>query len=217
MNPRFAAAVDPVFLCALQALERLDRGQQLDPLELSRELLQRLADGDAVAGLERSWQLAKYALVAWIDEMLVNHAWSGSKWWSNNVLEARLFQSRLCSVRFFALAKEAASLSERDALEVFHQCVVLGFRGMYGTTGETSEMDGDTAYPATLVTWLRTVDRMLSSAHATQVDEGNSQVTVQPTWAAIAGAPPHHGRMRVLIWSLAALLLLVINLIVYQA
>lgn len=217
MKPRFASAVDPVFVYALQALERLDRGQQLEPQELSRELEQRLANGDACLGLEPNWLLAKYALVAWIDEMLVNHAWPGSKWWSNNVLEARLFQSRLCSVRFFELAKQAAAASDCDALEVFQQCVILGFRGMYGPTGEALEIPNAGDYPATLVNWLRSVDRRLASAQPIPVDDASSLVAPQPTWAAIAGAAPHPGRLRILIWSLAALLLLVINLIVYQA
>jgi type VI secretion system protein ImpK len=217
LKPRFASAVDPVFVSALHALERLDQGQQLEPLELSSELEQRLADGDARLGLEPNWCLAKYALVAWIDEMLVNHAWQGSKWWSNNVLEARLFQSRLCSVRFFELAKQASAFSDSDALEVFQQCVILGFRGMYAPTGEISEITSDGDYPTTLDNWLRTVDRRLASAQLTQSEEASSPVAGQPTWAAISGAPPYPGRLRILIWSVAALLLLVINLIVYQA
>jgi len=216
LKRRFASAVDPVFVYALQALERLDRGQQLEPQELSLELEQRLTHGDACLGLEPNWLLAKYALVAWIDEMLVNHAWPGSKWWSNNVLEARLFQSRLCSVRFFELAKQATAASDCDALEVFQQCVILGFRGMYGPTGEVLEIPNAGDYPSTLAKWLRTVDRRLTSAHS-PADAPSSPVAPQPTWAAIAGAPPHPGRLRILIWSLAALLLLVINLIVYQA
>jgi len=47
------------------------------------------------------------------------------------VLEIDLFSTREASTRFFELAKESAGLSNKDALEVFYVCVVLGFHGVF--------------------------------------------------------------------------------------
>lgn len=209
MNARLAAAVDPIFLYALEVIERLDHGQQLDPQELNHDFEQRLEQGDALLGLQPNWQLAKYALVAWIDEMLVGHAWPGSKWWSNNVLEARLFQTRLCSVRFFELAKEAQAQSDCGALAVYYYCVILGFRGMYGSTGDAGELATSVGVPATLSQWLRSADHMLARSRVT-TDASSPMLAIQ-------GARPSNGRWQVLSWALAATVLLVINLVVYRA
>lgn len=208
MNSKFAAAIDPIFLCAIQAIEQLDLGQPRDAERLSLEFQRLFEQGDAIFGLDSDWQLAKYALVAWIDEMLVNHAWQGSGWWSNNVLEVRFFQSRLCSVRFFQLAKQAQATESRWALSVFYHCVILGFRGLYGTTGDVRELAADLGIPDTLAQWLKTVDSMLSHARP--------KAAAPPVMASIAGARPDNGRLRVLTWSLAATTLLVINLIIHQ-
>lgn len=213
MDAKFASAVDSVLLHALQAIEQLDRGQPMDAEGLSCELQQRLESGDALLGAELRWRLSKYALVSWIDEMLVNHAWEGSKWWSNNVLEAKLFQSRLCSVRFYEMAQEATALSERDALHVFYYCVVLGFRGVYGDKGEVSEQTVGQRLPATLEQWMRVVDRQLWYARE-NYDAFASQA---PLMASISGAPPNIGRFRVVTWALAAAVLFIVNLVVYQA
>ncbi len=213
MDAKFASAIDSVLLHALQAIEQLDCSQPINAEELSCELQQRFESGDALLGAESRWRLSKYALVSWIDEMLVNHAWEGSKWWSNNVLEAKIFQSRLCSVRFYEMAQEATTHNDRDALQVFYYCVVLGFRGVYGEKGEVSELTVGPRLPATLEQWMRGVDRQLWYARE-NYDAFTSQA---PQMASISGAPPNIGRFRVVAWALAAAVLFIVNLVVYQA
>ncbi len=46
---------------------------------------------------------------------------------ARSFLEMELFKSRICSVRFFELAQQASAEPDRDALEVFVNCVQLGF------------------------------------------------------------------------------------------
>ena len=77
------------------------------------------------------WELAKYALVAWIDDVLIEAPWPGRDWWENNSLEFAYFNTRDRATQFFKRAKQAAQLTRRDALEVFYVCVILGFRGLY--------------------------------------------------------------------------------------
>ncbi|MEM0924937.1 MAG: DotU family type IV/VI secretion system protein, partial [Planctomycetota bacterium] len=83
-------------------------------------------------GNSDSWTFAKYALVSWIDEMLIDaHIWSGQDWWRDNVLEWSLFKSRSCNDSFYVKANAALNSGCDDAVQVIYICVMLGFRGLY--------------------------------------------------------------------------------------
>ena len=92
----------------------------------------RLDHAEAQLGRTPDWLLAKYALVAWIDEMLIVDApWRDRDWWNENKLEWEIFQTNSRYDLFYKKAKEAFALPQKDALETFYVCVVLGFRGLY--------------------------------------------------------------------------------------
>jgi len=131
MTPRFSKAVDPVFLHVLGLLERIGRGEQPSPKDERlwiRGLIDQ-AEGQLGQGIE--WQLAKYALVAWIDDVLIEAPWEGRSWWKENALEVEIFNTRLRNEQFYVKARDSSSLAQKDALEVFYVSVVLGFRGLY--------------------------------------------------------------------------------------
>jgi type VI secretion system protein ImpK len=131
MNPRFAAAVDPIIGHVLDLLDRLSQNESLDPEEERDQIRNRFRAAEAEIGEKPGWPLAQYALVAWIDDMLIEAPWEGRNWWENNSLEFAYFKTRDRATQFYLKAKEAAEMSHRDALEVFYLCVVLGFRGLY--------------------------------------------------------------------------------------
>ena len=131
MTPKFSEAVDPVFLHVLRLLERIERGETA--LRQGRATANSRPDhaSRGALGAGPDWQLAKYALVAWIDEVLIEAAWDGGSWWKENALEQEIFSGMKAYHQFYMRAKDATSLPRRDALEVFYVCVVLGFRGLY--------------------------------------------------------------------------------------
>jgi len=135
MNSAFAKAIDGVFLTAIPLMEDLQRGGEWGPLALQRRLVAAVDQAESgLRGTEwiAEWDLAKYALVAWMDEMLVDELeWPGREWWSNNVLEVHYFKTRLCNTLFFERAREALSKRALNAFEVYYDCVLLGFQGMY--------------------------------------------------------------------------------------
>ncbi|HEX4150144.1 MAG TPA: DotU family type IV/VI secretion system protein [Pirellulales bacterium] len=131
MTIQFAQAVDPIFLHVLDLLDRISRGESPNPQEERMRLNALIDQAGAMLGGSPEWELAKYALASWIDEVLLETPWEGVDWWNNNVLEVELFNTRLCNELFYRRAQEAANLPRRDALEVFYVCVVLGFRGLY--------------------------------------------------------------------------------------
>jgi len=157
MTPRHSLAVDPFLLHVLGLLDRLSEGQSPNPLDERARIIALLDQGEAVVGAGREWELSKYALVSWVDEMLVEIEWPSREWWSNNVLEMELFRTRLCSEQFYINAKEASTLARRDALEVYYVCVVLGFRGLYRDPALAAMLTSRHGLPQDLATWAKQI------------------------------------------------------------
>jgi type VI secretion system protein ImpK len=209
MTPQFSAAVDPIFLKVLALMDRVDKNEVTAPdwERQSLETLFREAEGqltDAAA-----WNLAKYALASWIDDLLISSPWRGRDWWESNSLEFALFKTRDRATKFYVKAKEAAELPRRDALEVFYLCVILGFRGLY-KLGEAEIIAGQLNLPMTLAGWTR------NTAAAIQQRQGRPPLREAPQ--APSGAPPLENRFHAvsaliatMILSMAAATLLFVN------
>jgi type VI secretion system protein ImpK len=207
MTPDFANAVDPVFSYVLGLLDRIGRGEAR-PAEQERLSIRTLLDqGEARVGRRPEWELAQYALVSWIDEVLLEAPWDGRDWWGNNVLEVELFNTRLCSEQFFLKAHEASRLTERDALEVFYVCVVLGFRGLYRDTGTALERANALRLPPDLETWAKQT--------ALAIRLGQDRAPLVDAGIVGESAAPLQGQLLLLWSSLGALALLAIVAVVW--
>jgi type VI secretion system protein ImpK len=204
MTPEFAKAVDPVFLHVFGLLDRLGRGVQPSPEEERLRMRGLIDQADAIWGHTPDAELAKYAIVSWIDEMLVAEApWQGSEWWKNNSLEWEYFKTQDRSEQFYVKAKEASSLRRKDALEVFYVCVVMGFRGLYRDLNRAASFSEVLQLPPDLDTWAR------QAAMSIQLKLGRppiSEVSVP-----IEGAPPLNGPFSLIWASLAGLILTVLT------
>jgi len=189
MSPEFAAAFDPVILEVLSLVERARTGTAGRPVEEHARIRGVLDQGAALMPGTRSrdWELASYALVALLDELLiVDIPWKGQAWWENNALEVEIHRTRNRATEFYSRAEEAVGLASRDALEVFIMAVVLGFRGIFRDQ-----------QPA-LRQWLRTQENM--------VRVGEARAPLPDTAAELSGAPPLSGGVRLLWASLFALM-----------
>ena len=83
MSPEFAAAIDPVMLEILALVERARSGRAGRPVEEHAHIRGVLEQGAAlVPGTRmRDWELASYALISLIDELLiVDIPWKGQAW-----------------------------------------------------------------------------------------------------------------------------------------
>lgn len=198
MTPRFASAVDPIFLCALDLLDRIGSNQVSSPEEESNRIQNRFREAEAQIGEIHGWELAKYALVSWIDDVLIEAPWDGRDWWENNSLEFAYFKTRDRATEFFLKSKQAAELSRRDFLEVFYVCVVLGFRGMYGLS-ESQFLADQLQLPIELASWTK------NTARSIQLGHGRAGVT--ETLRPAAGAPPLDGRFRLVGAALTCIML----------
>jgi len=208
MTPKFAQAVDPVLLHVLGLLERIGRDERPSPQEERLQIVALLDQAEAIVGAGTEWELAKYALASWIDEVLLEVPWDGREWWNNNVLEVELFNSRLCNERFYTQAQQASSLPRRDALEVFYVCVVLGFRGLYRDPELTAMLAQSNGLPDDLDGWARQT--------ALAIRLGQGRPALAGPRSEIQGAPPLRSQPLVL-WSWLAALLLAATATVYYA
>jgi type VI secretion system protein ImpK len=208
LTPQFAAAVDPVFRYGLVLLDRIQRGDVLDPLEEQQQLLARLRQGALLAGPGREWELAEYALVGWLDEMLVDTPWNGQDWWSNNVLERALYKTRNCHDRFYVLAGHAAETPRKDSLQVYHDCVVLGFRGLYRRNDLSPQLAQRYGLPPTVAEWLRRTQLSIRL--------GADRAPLAGMTRIVQGARPLTGSVRALWAWTAAGLMIAVNIVTYH-
>lgn len=188
MSPPFATIVDPIFLKVIALMDRVDKNEVNSPDWERQSLETAIREAEAQATDANSWNLAKYALASWIDDLLITAPWRGRDWWESNSLEFALFKSRDRATKFYVKAKEAADLPRRDALEVFYLCVVLGFRGLYKLP-EAQIIAGQLNLPMSLAGWLK------NTAAAVQTRHGRPPIRETPQ--APSGAPPLESRFHI--------------------
>lgn len=182
MTPSFARAIDPIFLQVLDLLERIGLGESPSPQEERSRIRAIIDQAEASLGAGPEWESAKYAIVAYIDEMLVDASWAGKDWWSNNVLEMEYFKSRSRFEKFWVRAREATTLERRDALEVYYICVVLGFRGLYRDPDMAGSLIHNHDLPHDVDTWARQATMSIRL--------GQRRSALPSPHGEICGAPP---------------------------
>ena len=137
MEQSFATSMTPVLNAALGFLDDITKRPgdwELGKIVDAQNELKKTID-KAQRKLqpldESSWKLVKYAFVAWIDEQCISLPWKGKEWWKNNSLEGQYFRTKNSHNDFYVYAEEAIRKNDRNAIEAFFLCVVLGFRGIY--------------------------------------------------------------------------------------
>jgi len=87
---------------------------------------------------------ARYALAAYLDEVIQYSDWPGKQEWAARPLQAQLFGESRAGARFFDRLREVRRRSS-PALEIYYDCLVLGFMGEYrlGNPQEIEELIGD--------------------------------------------------------------------------
>jgi type VI secretion system protein ImpK len=77
--------------------------------------------------------IAKFALVAFIDETLTNANWSEKDTWSATPLQTELFKRADAGKEFFVLLDQLRKRRKAHPglLEVFYLCLALGFEGQF--------------------------------------------------------------------------------------
>ncbi len=140
MTPEFSDVVYPIYFQVLTLLDELAAGDQptLAQVMARSQSWIKSADGRAAQSRELAaeFALARYGLVAWIDEVLVDSNWGKSVGWGalNHVLEFVVYGTRNRYWHFYEEAEAAETALEQkratsDPLETYYVCVAMGFLG----------------------------------------------------------------------------------------
>lgn len=168
----------PVFALALQLRGQKDPGA-FDTLRHRIE--------DALATFERralrasieaeDVELARFALVAFIDEIVLRSNWPIRDAWASRPLQMQYFDEVNAGVVFYEKLEQLRGRSQRakvDVLEIYVTVIGLGFRGRHADTEGASKVRA----------LLRSVTDEIEAARSVR---GSRQLS--PSWSASALAP----------------------------
>ena len=147
-------------------------------------------------------QEAKYALVAWVDEIFINSNWKGKKVWQASPLEAKIFDSRNAGEKVFENIDDIVGKndSERsDLLHVYLTILGLGFKGKFRSSriGQENGVNEHLAFYTKLVyrgiygfdNSLKAEDKIMEEAYkyTPALKEATKLINYKPWYLAIGG------------------------------
>ena len=83
---------------------------------------------------ENAISLAGFAVIAFVDELVVSSDWEGRKEWVKNPMQREIYRSMTAGSQFFENIEaigDIFSTESRDLYEVYYYCLALGFQGVY--------------------------------------------------------------------------------------
>lgn len=108
------------------------------PEELQRrigEMFDRMSQKCRELGiLEEDATEARYAICAFIDEMVLNSPWPGRTYWMNRPLQLAYFNENTAGEGFFTHLDNLRRQRRPNVVAIYYACLQLGFRGKYAVT-----------------------------------------------------------------------------------
>lgn len=86
------------------------------------------------------FDLARFAVFSWMDEMILSSTWQGKDMWLREQLQRRHFQTADAGEIFFEKLN-AVGPHQRDVREVYYLCLAMGFTGRYCNQGDDFLLD----------------------------------------------------------------------------
>lgn len=110
------------------------------PYEQVRSNMQRLiakSEANLESGqfTQEDFNLARFAVFAWVDETILSSSWEGRQQWQREQLQRQYYQTADAGELFFDRLN-AVGHHQRDVREVYFLCLALGFSGQYCNEGD---------------------------------------------------------------------------------
>ena len=86
------------------------------------------------------FDLARFAVVAWVDETLLSSQWQDKDRWQKESLQRLYYQTADAGEIFFDRLN-AIGPHQRDVREVYYLCLAMGFKGRYIHEGDDYLLD----------------------------------------------------------------------------
>ena len=190
-RPNLAFCFQELFTAIVRVRFNLQSVPNADAFRANAKDLIRMATQDAAGrgyGNE-DVKLAAFAVVAFLDESVLTSKNQVFSTWSRMPLQEELFGEHMAGETFFQyvqlLLSRRDSVETVDVLELYYLCMLLGYRGRYGSSG-----DGD----------LRAIMESIKGK-TNRVRGGN--LPLSPAWALPGDAPLPKRRdrwLRRLVW-----------------
>ena len=133
-----------VLVLGVHARDSRDLGR----MESFRDRIGKMLEEADRRGTERGYgrealNEARYAVVAFLDEMILQSGWEQKSQWASSPLQYQYFETQVAGEDFFnrLQALRRAHPVNADLLEVFQTCLVLGFEGKYKFEGREKLKD----------------------------------------------------------------------------
>lgn len=96
------------------------------------------AEGVQAGVIREDLEYVKFALAVFLDETILDSHWIRREEWRDRPLQHQFFGERRGGSLFFTKLNELRKLGEnkRPVLEIYHQCLMLGFEGQYKLSGK---------------------------------------------------------------------------------
>ena len=122
-----------------------DDGTEKPPYEQVRGNIQRLVSQSETEfekyGFSREdYDLARFAVFAWVDEAVLASNWQGRQQWQREQLQRQYYRTADAGELFFERLNNVGP-HQRDVREVYYLCLALGFTGQYCNAGDDFLLD----------------------------------------------------------------------------
>jgi type VI secretion system protein ImpK len=95
---------------------------------------------EKVGASREDYDLARFAVFAWIDENIMRSTWEGRRHWQGHQLQRRFFQTADAGELFFQKLNMIGP-HQNPVREVYYICLALGFTGQYHRQGDEMLLD----------------------------------------------------------------------------
>ena len=87
-----------------------------------------------------NYKQTRFAMLAWIDELIMNSDWEHRQEWQKQLLQAEFYRTTNAGEEFFERL-DALHQEQKEVREIFHLCLCLGFKGRYCWDDDKPKLD----------------------------------------------------------------------------
>ncbi|MDJ0816764.1 MAG: DotU family type IV/VI secretion system protein [Desulfobacterales bacterium] len=118
--------------------------QQLAYEQVQADILRLLSASQDLMTRENldveDYDQARFAVIAWVDDTIMNSRWSEKGRWQQEQLQRRFYQMADAGEVFFDRLNKLGP-HQRDVREVYYLCLAMGFKGQYCHAGDDFLLD----------------------------------------------------------------------------
>ncbi len=89
---------------------------------------------------QEDYDFARFAIVAWVDETIMNSNWHQRDLWKGELLQRKYYQTSDAGEIFFERLNQLGP-HQRDVREIYFLCLAMGFKGQYCHDGDEVLLD----------------------------------------------------------------------------